>query len=49
MPKTTVFKRNTILAPYGDNILNHYTNEGIVKLLTLMVNGNETITKMKVL
>jgi len=26
-----------------------YLNEGIVKLITLMVKGNETITKMKVL
>jgi hypothetical protein len=42
-------KRNTILAPYYDNILNHGTNEGIVKLITLMVKGNEIIIKMKVL
>jgi hypothetical protein len=42
-------KMNTIPAPYCDNILNHDTNEGIVKLVTLMVKRNETITKMKVL
>jgi len=36
-------KRNTILAPYCDNILNHDTNEGIVKLVTLMVKHNESI------
>jgi hypothetical protein len=30
-------KRNIILAPYCDNILNHDTNEGLVKLVTLMV------------
>jgi len=42
-------KRNIILAPYCDNILNHDTNEGIVKLVTLMVKQNEIITKMKVL
>jgi hypothetical protein len=42
-------KRNTILAPYCDNILNHDTNEGIVKSVTLMVKGNKIITKMKVL
>ncbi len=42
-------KRNTILAPYCDNILNHDTNEGIVKLVTLMVKSNENITKMRVL
>jgi len=42
-------KRNIILAPYCDNILNHDTNEGIVKLVTLMVKRNENITKMKVL
>jgi hypothetical protein len=40
---------NTIPAPYCDNILNHGTNEGIVKLVTLMVKGNETIIKMKVM
>jgi hypothetical protein len=34
---------------YCDYILNHDTNEGIVKLLTLMVKGNEIITKMRVL
>ncbi len=42
-------KRYTIFRPYCDNILNHDINEGIVKLVTLMVKGNETITKMKVL
>ncbi len=42
-------KRNALLAPYCDNILNHDINEGNVKLVTLMVKGNETITKMKVL
>jgi hypothetical protein len=42
-------KRNTIHAPYCDNILNHDTNEGIIKLVTLMVKRNETINKMKVL
>jgi hypothetical protein len=30
-------------------IINHDTNEGIVKLITLMVKSNETITKMWVL
>jgi hypothetical protein len=45
----TKFKSNTIPALYCDNILNHGTNEGIVKLVTLMVKGNEIITKMKVL
>jgi hypothetical protein len=40
---------NRITTPYYDNILNHGTNEDIVKLVTLMVKGNETITKMKVL
>jgi len=45
----TKFKKNKILAPYCDNILNHDTNEGIVKLVTLMVKGNEIITKMRVL
>jgi hypothetical protein len=42
-------KRNIILASYYDNILNHDTNENIVKLVTLMVKGIETITKMRVL
>jgi hypothetical protein len=42
-------KSHTISTPYCDNILNHDTNEGIVKLITLMVKGNENITKMKVL
>jgi hypothetical protein len=42
-------KRNIIHVSYCDNILNHDTNEGIVKLVTLMVKGNEIITKMKVL
>jgi hypothetical protein len=40
-------KRNIIFTPYCDNILNHDTNEGIVKLVPLMGKGNETITKMK--
>jgi hypothetical protein len=40
-------KSNTILAPYCDNILNHGMNKGIVKLVTLMVKGNETIIKMR--
>jgi hypothetical protein len=31
-------KRNIIHAPYCDNILNRDTNEGIVKLITMMVN-----------
>jgi hypothetical protein len=34
---------------YCDNILNHGINEGIVKLVTLMLKGNEIITKMRVL
>jgi hypothetical protein len=42
-------RSTTIPAPYCDNILNHGTNEGIVKLITLMVKGNETITTMRVL
>jgi hypothetical protein len=42
-------KKNTILAPYYDNILNHDTNEDIVKLVPLMVKHNKTITKMLVL
>jgi hypothetical protein len=42
-------KNNKIPAPYCDDMLNHATNEGIVKLVTLMVKGNEIITKMKVL
>jgi hypothetical protein len=42
-------RRNTIHASYCDNILNHETNESIVKLVTLMVKGNETIIKMKLL
>jgi hypothetical protein len=42
-------KWNTIPTPYCDNILNHDANEGIVKLITLMVKRNETISKMKVL
>jgi hypothetical protein len=41
-------RRYTIPSPYCDNILNRDTNEGIVKLVTLMVKGNETITKLKV-
>jgi hypothetical protein len=40
-------KNNTIPVPYCDNILNHGTNECIVKLITLMVKGNEIITKMR--
>ncbi len=40
---------NIIPASYCDNILNHGINEGIVKLVTLMLKGNETITKMRVL
>ncbi len=39
-------KSNTTHAPYCDNILNHGRNEDIVKLVTLIVKGNETITKM---
>jgi hypothetical protein len=31
---------NTTHAPYCDNILNHGTNEDIVKLVTLMVKCN---------
>jgi hypothetical protein len=42
-------KRNTILAPYSNNTLNHDINEGIVKLVTLMVKGNEFLTKTRVL
>jgi hypothetical protein len=42
-------RNNTIPTLYCDNILNHDTNEGIVKLITLMVKGNETIITMKVL
>jgi hypothetical protein len=42
-------KKNTIPTPYCENILNHDTNEGIVKLVTLMVKRNETINKMKIL
>ncbi len=42
-------KRNTIPTPYCDNILNRDTNESIVKLVTLMVNHNKTITNLKVL
>jgi hypothetical protein len=42
-------KKNTIHAPYCDNVLNHDTNEGIVKLVTLMVKHNKNITKMRVL
>jgi len=41
-------KRNTIFAPSCGNILNHDINEGIIKLVTLMGKGNETIIKMKV-
>jgi hypothetical protein len=42
-------RSNTISALYCDNILNHGINEGIIKLVTLMVKGNETIIKMKVM
>jgi hypothetical protein len=42
-------KSNILQAPYCDNILNHGTNKGIIKLVTLMVKGNESITKMRVL
>ncbi len=42
-------RSNMIPTPYCDNILNHGTNESIVKLVTLMVTCNETITKMTVL
>jgi hypothetical protein len=42
-------RSNIIPTPYCDNILNHDTNESIVKLITLMVKSNKTITKMKVL
>ncbi len=42
-------KSNTIPKPYCDNILNYGTNEGIVKLITLMAKGNETIITMRVL
>ncbi len=41
MPKP---RNNTIFALYCDNILNHSTNESIVKLITLMIKNNETIT-----
>jgi hypothetical protein len=41
-------KSNIIFTPYCDNILNHGTNEGIVKLVTLMVKGNEIVIKLKV-
>ncbi len=41
-------KRNIILAPYCDYIVNHDINEG-VKLVILMVKGHETIIKMRVL
>ncbi len=37
-------RSNTIPTPYCEYALNHSTNEGIVKLVTLMVKGNETIT-----
>jgi hypothetical protein len=42
-------KNDTIHAPYCDNILNHDTNDNIIKLVTLMVKHNKTITKMLVL
>ncbi len=42
-------RSNIIQTPYCDNILNHGPNEGVIKLVTLVVKGNETITKMKVL
>ncbi len=40
-------RRNTISTPYCDNILNHDTNESIVKLITLIVKGSESIIKMR--
>jgi hypothetical protein len=42
-------RSNIIPVPYYDNFLNYDTNEGIVKLITLMVKGNKIITKMRVL
>jgi len=42
-------RTNIIPIPYCDNILNHDTNEGIIKLVTLMVKGNENIIKTRVL
>jgi hypothetical protein len=42
-------RSDIIPAPYCDNLLNHDTNEGIVKLITSMVKGNEIITKMRIL
>ncbi len=45
----TKHRRNTIPAPYCDNILNHDTNDDIIKLVTLMVKHNKIITKMTVL
>ncbi len=40
-------RSNTILAPYCDNILNHSTNEGIVKLVTLMVKAMKLSLKWR--
>jgi hypothetical protein len=40
---------NTLFAPYCEYIINHDTNEGIIKLVTLMVKDNEIITKMRLL
>jgi len=45
LPNLKIIQYHTILWQY----LNHGTNEGVVKLVTLMVKGNETITKMRVL
>jgi hypothetical protein len=42
-------KRNAIPTPYCDNILNHDIIGGNVKLVTLMVKGNEIIIKMSLL
>jgi hypothetical protein len=42
-------KRNIIHAPYYDNILNHDTNEIIIKLITLMVINNKTMKIMRVM
>jgi hypothetical protein len=42
-------EKNTILAPYCDNIVNHDINEGIIKLVTLMVKHNKIITNFRVL
>ncbi len=42
-------KRNIIHAPYCNNILNHDTNEIIVKLVTLIVIHNKIIKIMRVM